>query len=68
MIAYHCNANLTPAVPLKSRKYTHHILAYDKLMQRLRNHEMTVNLQILDNEASAEYKKVIKKNGTLMIN
>ena len=29
-------------------------------MQRLRDHEMTVNLQILDNEASADYKKVIK--------
>ena len=37
-------------------------------MQSLRNHEMTVDLQILDNEASAEYKKVIKKNGTQMIN
>ena len=30
-------------------------------MQRLRDHELNVDLQILDNEASAEYKKVIKK-------
>ena len=37
-------------------------------MQRLRDHELTVDLQILNNEASAEYKKVIKKNVTLIIN
>ena len=39
----------------------HCILAYDKLMQILLNHEVTTNLQIIDNEASAEYKKFIKK-------
>ena len=27
MIAYHCDANLIPAVPFKSRKYTHRLLA-----------------------------------------
>ena len=68
MIAYHCDANLILALPFKSRKDTHRLLAYDKLMQILRDHELTVDLQILDNEASAEYKKVIKKNGTLLIN
>ena len=30
-------------------------------MQRLRYHELTVDLQILDNEAITEYKRVIKK-------
>ena len=54
MIAYHCDANLILAVPFKSRKYTHRILAYDKIMQRLRGHELTVDLQILDNKASTE--------------
>ena len=68
IIAYHCNANLILALPFKSRKYTHRLLAYDKLMQRLRDHELTADQQILDNEASAEYKKFIKKNGTLIIN
>ena len=29
-------------------------------MQRLTNNELSVNLQILDNEASAEYKRAIK--------
>ena len=39
----------------------HRLLAYDKPMQRLHDHKLTVNLQILDNKASAEYKRVIKK-------
>ena len=30
-------------------------------MQGLRNHELTLDLQILDNEASTEYKRVILK-------
>ena len=30
-------------------------------MQRLSNHKLTVDLQILDNEAIAEYKRFIKK-------
>ena len=30
-------------------------------MQRLRDNKLTVNLQILDNEASAEYKRAIKE-------
>ena len=68
MITYHCDANLILALTLKSRKYTHRLLAYDKLMQRLRDHELTADQQILDNEASAEYMKFIKKNGTLIIN
>ena len=68
MIAYHCDANLILAVPFESGKDTHRILAYNKLMQILRDHELTVDLQILDNEASTEYKRVIKKNGTLIIN
>ena len=37
-------------------------------MQRLSNHKLTVDLQILDNEASTEYKRFVKKNGTLITN
>ena len=39
----------------------HSLLAYNKIMQRLCDHKLTVDLQILDNEASKEYKRVIKK-------
>ena len=60
IISYHWDANLILAVPLKTRKDTHYLKAYDKLMQRISNHKLTVDLQILDTEASAEYKRVIK--------
>ena len=32
-----------------------------KIMQRLRDNKITVDLQILNNEASAEYKRAIKE-------
>ena len=46
--------------PFTSRKDKHRLLAYYKLMQRLQYNKLTVNPQILDNEASAEYKRVIQ--------
>ena len=60
MIAYHCDANLILAKPFPSRKDAHRLLAYNKIMQRLTNNKLCVNLQILDNEASEEYKRIIK--------
>ena len=61
VIAYHCDANLILAKPFTSRKDKHHLLAYDKLMRRLHNNKLTSNLQILNNEASPEYKRAIKE-------
>ena len=61
MIAYHCDANMILFVPSKTRKYTHRLIAYDKIMQRLSNHKLTVDLQMLYNEARTEYKRFIKK-------
>ena len=61
MIAYHCAANLILAKPFASRKYKHRLLAYDKIMQRLTDNKLIVDIQILDNEASVEYKWAIKK-------
>ena len=52
MIAYHCDANLILAEPLSSRKDAHRLLAYNKIMQRLTENKLCVNLQILDNEDS----------------
>ena len=52
MIAYHCDANLILAEPFSSRKDAHRLLAYNKIMQRLTDNKLCVNLQILDNEAS----------------
>ena len=61
MIAYHCDTNLILADPFASRKDTHRLLAYEKIMQRLSDNKLIVDIQILDNEASAEYKRDIKK-------
>ena len=60
MIAYHCNSNLILAEPFSSRKDTHQLLAYDKIMQRLTSNKLSVDIQILDKEASADYKRTIK--------
>ena len=49
IIPYHCDANLILALPFKIRKDTHRLIAYDKIMQILSNHKLTVDLQILDN-------------------
>ena len=49
MITYHCDANLILAEPFPSRKDTHRLLAYNKIMQQLTNNKLCVNLQILDN-------------------
>ena len=61
MSAYHCNANLILTEPFASRKDTHRLLAYDKIMQSLSDNQLIVDLQILYNEESAEYKRAIMK-------
>ena len=61
MIAYHCDANLIIAEPFASRKDTHRLLEYEKIMQRLSENKLIVDLQTLDNKSSAEYNRSIKK-------
>ena len=60
MVAYHCDANTIIAVPFKSRKEKDHTVAYNIIIQRLKDRNMLVHLQILDNEASKEYKTITK--------
>jgi len=59
MVAYHPDSNAILAVPFKTRADRHRLLAYAEIMQRLKDRNMAVDLQILDNEASAEYKQLI---------
>ncbi len=59
MIAYHANGNLILQQAFKSRSDTHCIAAYNSIMTRLAAQGLSVNLQILDNEASAAYKQAI---------
>ena len=59
MIAYHYDANVILACPFKNRKDRHRLDAYAAIMESLKRRGHNVDLQILDNEASAAYKKEI---------
>ena len=60
MVEYHCDSNAIMVVPFKSGKYKDRMVAYSTIMQRLKDRNMLVNLQILDNDARKEYKTSIK--------
>ena len=60
ILEYHFDANAIMDLPFKSRNYKDHMVAYNTIMQRLKDRNMLVHLQILDNEASKEYKTIIK--------
>ena len=59
MIAYHADGNLILQQAFKNRSDTHCIAPYNVIMTRLAARGLSVNLQILDNEASAAYKQAI---------
>jgi hypothetical protein len=59
MIAYHADGNLILQEPFQTRSDRHHIAAYNSIMTRLAAQGLSVDLQILDNEASAAYKQAI---------
>ena len=58
MVAYHCDANTNMEVPFKSRKDKDRMVAYNTIIQRLKDRNMLVHVQILDNEARNEYKTI----------
>ena len=60
VIAYHYDSNDIVAAPFKLCTYKHRLIAYVSGMQRLKDLNMLVDLQILDNETSTEYKRIIK--------
>ena len=60
MVAYHCDSNAIIVVPFKTRKDKDRMVSYNTTMQRLKDRDILVNLQILDNEAIKEYKMLIK--------
>jgi hypothetical protein len=56
MISYQANGNLILQQAFKSRSDTHCIAAYNPIMMCLVARGLSVDLQILDNKASAAYK------------
>jgi hypothetical protein len=59
MIPYHANGNLILQQAFKSRSNTHHLAAYNAIMTHLAAQDLSGNLQILGNKASASYKQAI---------
>ena len=59
-IAYHCDSNSIIVSPFKSLDDKHRLLTYGAITQSLKDRNILVDLQILDNEASTEYKRIIK--------
>ena len=62
MIAYHCDSNTILQVPFSNRKNKHRIRAYSSIVKRLGYRGHKVEVRILDNEVSAEFKRVIVYN------
>ena len=59
IVAYHCDSNAILVDPFKTCKDKHRLEAYKSIMTRLRKNGMSVNLQILDNEAISKFKHLI---------
>jgi hypothetical protein len=59
MIAFHADGNLILQQVFKSKSDHHQIAAYNAIMTCLAARGLSVDLQILDNKASAEYKEAI---------
>jgi hypothetical protein len=69
MIAFHAKGNLILQQAFKSKSGHHCIAAYNTIMMRLAAQGLSVDLQILDNKASAAYKEAItfKWNATFQL-
>jgi hypothetical protein len=59
MIAYHADGNLILQEPFQTRRDQHRIAAYKSIMTCLAARGLSVDLLILDNEASAAYEQAI---------
>ena len=59
MIAYHVDGNLILQQPFKTKSDAHWLAAYNTIMTCLAAKGLSVDLQIMDNEASAAFKQAI---------
>jgi hypothetical protein len=59
MIAYHADGNLILQLPFKTKSDAHRLADYNTLMTRLAAKGLSVDLQVMDNEASAAFKQAI---------
>ena len=59
MIAYHCNSSTILQTSLRSSSNKHCILAFNSIMERFRQRGHKVDHHVMDNECSADFKRVI---------
>ncbi len=62
MLAYHSDSNAILVEPFQSRHDRHRIAAHGRIMTRLKEKGHTVDHQILDNEASKDYRQTITQD------
>ena len=62
MIIFHCDSNTILQAPCKKKADKHLQEAYNSIQGLLKSLVHTVELQILDNEAITEYKRVITEH------
>ena len=69
MIAFHADGNLILQQAFKTKSDRHRITAYNLIMTHLAARGLSVDLQILDNEASSAYNEAItfKWNATFQL-
>ena len=60
MLAYHVETNTILVEPFQSRQDRHRIAAYNRIMTHFKKRDHTVELQILYNETSQDYKQTIQ--------
>ena len=61
IIEYHCGSNKILQASFVNRKDKHRTRAYNSIMKRLADRVNHVDVQILDNEFSTDFKKTIVK-------
>jgi hypothetical protein len=59
MIAYYADGNIILQQPFKNKSDAHRLAAYNTIMTRLAAKGLSVDLQIMDNKASAAFKQAI---------
>ena len=62
MIAYHMDGNLILQQAVQTKADKHCIPAFNTIMERLAAHGLSVDLNIRDNEATADFKRVITES------
>ena len=63
MVAYHCNTNTILIKTFHTQEDRHHIPAYTRITTRLNTHSHIVDHQVLDKEASKEYRDTSLTSG-----